>query len=68
MLHTIINNVRGSNGFDLLLMTIDCTPRILVGLVKNERKKLNAKNEVLGLFEKVADAYEAAGTKELALA
>ena len=47
---------------------IDGTPRILVGLVKNERKKLNAKNEVLGLFDKVADVYEAAGTKELALA
>ena len=51
-----------------MLMTIDCTPRILVGLVKNERKNLNAKNEVLGLFEKVAEKFEATRDKELALA
>ena len=35
VLYTIINNVRGSNGFDLLLMTIDCTPRVSLASLKN---------------------------------
>ena len=38
MLHTIINNVRGSNGFDLLLMTINCTPRVSLASLKSETK------------------------------
>ena len=51
-----------------MLMTINCTPRILVGLVKKRGRKLNAKNKVLGLFEKVAEKFEAARDRELALA
>jgi hypothetical protein len=43
-------------------------PRILVGLVKNEKKNLNARNKVLELFDRVANVYEAAGDRELALA
>ena len=35
---------------------------------KKREKNLNAKNKVLELFDRVADVYEAAGDRELALA
>ena len=51
----------------MLLIAIGCTPRISLASLKNGNK-LDAKNKVSDLFEKVAEKFEAIGDKELALA